>query len=87
MTWNHRVIRTENSGEFFYAIHECFYDSKDDLIPLNWTADSVSVACESREGLPVILAQMAEAVGRPVLAESDGKLIEVEPAHAATPKS
>lgn len=79
MTWNHRVIRSEDDGEAHYAIHECFYDNKADTIPTSWTENAVEVCSETRSGLLWVLAVMAEAVSRPILEVQGGKLVEVEP--------
>jgi hypothetical protein len=79
MTWNHRVIRFEENGNVYYAIHECHYDKRGDTIPMSWTANAVNVLSETRRGLLWVLSVMTEAVAKPVLTEKDGKLVEVEP--------
>lgn len=84
MTWNYRVIRTEEEGEHVYAIHECQYADKGDTIPGSWTEEPVCVLSETRTGLFWVLSVMTEAVAKPILEERDGKLVEVEPVRELT---
>ena len=84
MSWNHRVIRTEQNGEVCYAIHECHYDKKGDTIPTSWTTEPVNVLSDTRVGLFWVLAVMTEGVAQPVLEVRDGKLVEVEPKRELT---
>lgn len=84
MSWNYRVIRTEEAGEPFYTIHECHYAKKGDTIPTAWTEKPADVSSDTRTGLFWVLAIMTEAVAQPVLEERDGKLIEVEPERQLT---
>lgn len=79
MSWNHRVIRTEDEGGICYAIHECHYDKKGDTVPTSWTSEPIAVLSETRTGLLWVLSKMAEAIQQPVLEAKDGKLVEVEP--------
>jgi len=80
MTWNHRVIKDEDAGEAYYAIHECFYNNKEDAMPTSWTARTIAPLSDTRTGLLEVLERMATAVRRPILEVKDGKLVEVEPA-------
>lgn len=82
MSWNHRVIRTEDDGGPCYAIHECHYDKKGDTIPIMWTAEPTAVLSDTRHGLFWVLSVMTEAVGKPILEidETGKKLREIEPA-------
>ncbi len=84
MSWNYRVIRTEDEGDVCYAIHECYYDKKGDAIPASWTKEAVEVLSDTRVGLFWVLATMTEAVARPVLEVRDGELVEVEPVRELT---
>lgn len=84
MSWNYRVIRSEDEGGICYTIYECHYDKKGDTIPTNWTQAAVSVQSETRTGLFWVLACMTEATAQPILEIKDGKLIEVEPVRELT---
>jgi hypothetical protein len=84
MGWSYRVIRSEDEAGIDYAIHECHYANKGDVIPVSWTEDAVEVAAETRTGLFWVLSVMTEAVAQPVLEIRDGKLIEVEPIRELT---
>ena len=76
MSWNYRVIRSqEPNGGFYYAIHECYYDG--DRLPHRWTASPVSVSGETHAELLTTLQQMHRAVLEPVLEQCDERLVEI----------
>ena len=76
MSWNYRVIRSrEANGEFYYAIHECYYDG--DRLPHSWTASPASVSGETHAELLTTLQQMHRAVLEPVLEQCDERLVEI----------
>ena len=81
MHWNYRVIRSQQDrdAEAVYAIHECYYETPGDKIPTSWTEQPADLLSETRSGLLLVMSKMAGAVGKPVLEERDGKLVEVEP--------
>jgi hypothetical protein len=79
MTWNYRVIRGKDGDEFYYAIHECFYDKKEDTIPHSWAETPEAAIGETREELIKDLVLMIKAVTKPVLEIQGEKLVEVEP--------
>ena len=77
MSWNYRVIRSrEANGEFYYAIHECYYDG--DRLPHSWTLSPVSVIGETHAELLTTLQQMHRAVLEPVLEQCDERLVEID---------
>jgi hypothetical protein len=78
MTWNHRVIRTEDAAGPFYAIHEVIYG--DDEVVIGWTEEPVHVGAETARGLFWVLSVMTEALGKPVLQIVGDRLEDVEPA-------
>lgn len=83
MYWNHRVIRTEDDGEPFYAVHECHYNDGE-TIPHSWTSEPADVCSETRDGLSWALSGVAKGIALPVLeVGADGKLHELEPATEA----
>lgn len=71
MSWNYRVICGD--GETL-AIHEVYYDQ--DGVPARWTARPVGVMSETPEGLSDALAQMANALTKPILHLVGDNLIE-----------
>jgi hypothetical protein len=77
MTWNHRVIRRECTGETWYEIHECFYDSKQDEIPTSWTVNAIAPVGETPEGLVLTLQRMMDAVKKPILAIEGDTLVVI----------
>jgi hypothetical protein len=77
MSWNYRVIRSrEANGEFYYAIHECYYDG--DRLPHSWTLSPASVIGETHAELLTTLQQMHRAVLEPVLEQCDERLVEID---------
>ncbi len=77
MAWNYRVLHKVNEiGLVYFAIHECFYDEKDDDIPNRCTLDPIAVAGGN---VRWILEHMMRAVDKPVLAWRDGKFVEWGP--------
>ena len=77
MSWNYRVIRSrEANGEFYYAIHECYYGG--DRLPDRWTASPVCVGGETHAELLTTLQQMHRAVLEPVLEQCDERLVEID---------
>ena len=76
MSWNYRVIRRrEANGEFYYAIHECYYDG--DRLQHSWMASPASVIGETHAELLTTLQQMHRAVLEPVLEQCDERLVEI----------
>jgi hypothetical protein len=76
MSWNYRVIRSrEPNGEFYYAIHECYYDG--DRLPHSWKSPA-SVGGETHDELLTTLQQMHRAVLEPVLEQCDERLVEID---------
>jgi len=74
VTWNYRIIRTEDRGETWYAVHEVFYNVQGaDL----WTENPVRVIGETTDDIYSTLARMMKALSRPVLEVVDDKLQEV----------
>ena len=77
MNWNYRVIRSrEANGQFYYAIHECYYDG--DRLPHSWTASPVSGSGETHAELLMTTLQMHRAVLEPVLEQRDERLVEID---------
>lgn len=82
MSWNYRVIRTEDEAGVCYTLHECHYNKKGDTIPTSWTVEPADVTAETRDGLMWVLSVMTEGTAQAVLEAHDGTLREVEPVKA-----
>jgi hypothetical protein len=67
MRWNYRVIRhTGVSAESaYFAIHEVFYDEKDE--PASCTSKSIDVSGETVEEMRSSLQRMLQALDKPIL--------------------
>ncbi len=82
MTWNYRIIRHKQGfpGEpFYYAMHECYYDSSGQKFPHSCTVNPVQPISDTPEGMLWVLSKMIVATDKPVLEEGpDGKLCEVK---------
>lgn len=80
MNWNHRVIITIDGDGItpIFGIHECFYDSKNDMVPHSWTENAIPAYGDSIEGLKTTLDRMKAACDKPILIENDGKLQECQ---------
>ena len=76
-TWNHRVVQTECDGEFYYAIHECYYENPGDAVPNAWTENPVHVGAASVDGIKWVLDMMAGALAKPALRFNGTKIVEV----------
>ena len=84
MTWNYRIILhqpTEFHNERWYALHEVFYERGK---PTSWTENPITFVCGEDEGQRGIWNSLAmalsDALRRPLLIETDGKLVEVKDA-------
>jgi hypothetical protein len=61
MTWNYRVIRTDEA----FAIHEVFYDSNGEIN--GWSADPIAPMGETQDELMKDLELIQRALTLPVL--------------------
>ena len=84
VTWNYRVLVTEEQGEKSYCIHEVHYNSKGVIV--GWTVNPTTICSDTLEGLSWHLTRMHAAVSKPVLridydprGEGSDTLIEVLP--------
>jgi hypothetical protein len=75
MTWNYRIIRTDDDGGTDLALHEVYYN---DGKPASWTCEPTTVAGSNLSGLTLNLAWMLKALTMPPLVIRDGKLVECE---------
>lgn len=66
MTWNYRVVRHNNNGFDWLALHEAYYDEDKDN-PHSITVTPVSPIGEDINDLRSILGMMIAALEKPVL--------------------
>ena len=66
MTWNHRVMRkNDTDGSFIYSIHEVIYDDQGD--GQSWTEERITPVEGSLKDLKNTLRRMLEACDKPVM--------------------
>jgi hypothetical protein len=65
MTWNHRVIVTQEGDQHCYRIHEVFYDETGN--PTSWTKEPISAFGDSMRELRKDLDLLRCALFRPAL--------------------
>lgn len=74
MSWNYRIIRTEDKGGGIdLSIHEVYYN---DGAPTSYTSAPATVSGEDVGGLTLNLAWMLKALTMPTLEVRDGVLVE-----------
>jgi hypothetical protein len=64
MSWNYRVLVSEEHGEPYFSMHEVHYTND---IPHSYTKESISVSSETIEGINWHLEKMQEALSKPIL--------------------
>ena len=79
MTWNYRVMKHEGpdkdtgEGEYWFAIHEVYYESAGvnemtvSSADVGYTTEPISLSAESVDDLRVTLQRMLAALDKPVL--------------------
>jgi hypothetical protein len=77
MGWNYRMTRQTGSWGTAYEIREIYYDEAGKP---NGCSDSVGPFGETEEELAHCLAQMASAIGQPVLDLDSGDWVPTEEA-------
>ena len=65
MSWNHRVLAHKNGDEFWFSIHEVYYDKKG--TPESYTVNGVIVGGNSIKDLSWTLDKMKECLDKPIL--------------------
>lgn len=69
MTWNYRILAHKDKNEWFFEIHEVYYDNNGK--PEGYTENGVSVGGESLKGIEWTLDKMKECVNKPILLAGD----------------
>jgi len=66
-TWNHRVFKTQASGDdVVYQIREAYYGKDDKKLPKYWTTDAVKIGGESVEDIVKVLGWISLCLDAPV---------------------
>lgn len=65
MTWNHRVIAYREGSEFWYEIHEVYYDENG--VPEMYSKGAVSVGANAFKDLDWQLDRLKECLKMPIL--------------------
>ena len=65
MSWNHRILAHKDGDDYYYQIHEVYYD--DNGNPESYTTNGVSVGAESINGIEWTLDKMKECLDKPIL--------------------
>ena len=69
MGWNHRILAHKDGYDYYFQIHEVYYDENG--IPNSYTSNDVSVRSESLEGINWILDKMKDCINKPILSEEN----------------
>lgn len=74
MSWNHRILAHKDGEDWFFQIHEVFYDNDiynsetpENDKPNGYTEKGVSVGAESIVGIHWVLDKMRESADKPIL--------------------
>lgn len=65
MTWNYRILAHKENKNWFFQIHEVYYNKKGK--PTGYTENAVEIMSESVEGISWQLEQMTECLNKPIL--------------------
>lgn len=65
MSWNHRVLAHKDGKNWFFQIHEVYYNEKGK--PISYTANGVSVGGETVKDINWVLDKMKECTNKPIL--------------------
>lgn len=70
--WNHRVMRHRAGTEDEYlAIHEVYYDNKEETKNVGWTDEPARIMGESVDDLRQILTWMLKSLDKPIMKYED----------------
>lgn len=82
--WNTRIIKhilktklgKKTIKETYYAIHEVYYNGKDEI--WGWSEEPINLSFEDKQDFGEILRQMVEASEKPILQLKGDSLIETK---------
>lgn len=84
MSWNYRIIRSENEGDVFYQMHEAYYEDGKDTssVPNSWSEKPIDPLGNKIEELKDDIEYMLLAFDKPILQRHKDprieKLVEVK---------
>lgn len=73
MPWNYRLMRRKchnpvtKQDEFYYTMHEVFYDADTPDAPFSYTKNAIDVGGDSVEDVKWMLEAMLKSLDKPVL--------------------
>jgi len=66
MSWNHRILVTEdNNGDIYFQIHEVFYNG--DGTPNGYTMNPITIGSDDIKGLTWTVNKIKECLKKPIL--------------------
>lgn len=69
MSWNHRLMAYEDGDEYYFRVHEVYYDKEGK--PDGYTQEGVTVGGNSLEELRLVLYRMGLCLDKPILWAGD----------------
>mgnify|MGYP001235108570 CR=1 FL=1 len=63
--WNHRVLAHKDGEDWFFQIHEVYYN--DEGKPISYTTNAISVGAESIKDIKWVLKEMKKSLEKPIL--------------------
>jgi hypothetical protein len=64
MTWNYRLIKHEDKGSEWFAIHEVYYENEK---PVSCSVEPAEIVSDEEDGAIWILDKMKECLNKPIL--------------------
>lgn len=65
MSWNFRVLAHKDGDDFYYQIHEVYYNRKGK--PESYTEKGVSIGSDCLDGIKWTLKEMKKCLKKPIL--------------------
>jgi len=65
MSWNHRLLAHKDGEDWYFQIHEVYYDKEGN--PKSYTENGVSVGAETIKGVKWTLNKMKQCLKKPIL--------------------
>ena len=69
MSWNYRILAHKDKDNWFFQIHEVYYDKEGK--PESHTIEGIKISAESLKGIKWILNKMKECTKKPILLADD----------------
>jgi len=65
MGWNHRILAHKDGDDWYFQIHEVYYNKQNE--PEGYTENGTPVGAENIESIHWVLDKMKECINKPVL--------------------